>query len=1061
MRVNLRNSASRGFLFFMSMLLLASCSSQKEVVRDEAQSTSPATAITPDSTRSESEPFLPRPDIDFGEIEQEVNVSKAEKEPLLDRARLHVVLAGKSLYAGDTATALQQCALAAEKLDRASYLPEIESDAGYRELMANLTRLYKSCEPLIVRSEVEVPMSALQLLADESVESDTVDLTLLTFKEPPPTTIPLPLNVEVEKNIVYFTTKMRKHMVKWMERSGKYFPVMRPILKEEGMPDEIIYLTMIESGVNPIARSWAKCVGLWQFLKSTGEMYGLDGNYYTDDRCDPEKSTRAAARHLRDLYNMFGDWHLALAAYNAGAGRISRAIKKSGKTKPSYWDIRPLLPQETQNYVPRYIAVSIIALDANEYNMDEVELMPPLEFDVFPVEKPYQLKDLAEGLAIPLETLRDLNPMLLQGVTPPERYPLRIPKGSRDAVAEAIVNVKSSVTVGESVSGDIVISDYKVKRGDNLNKIARKHKITVSQLMKANDMSKSRSLKVGQVLRVPHKEVVKTPLYATAVDNVSTPRPDRDPSKRTEGRSKLMVKVEKGMTLGTIADYYGVTVHDLMRWNSMQADQKLLAGAVLDVWVRDSSRQGAISASLASAATSAAAEPSREQAGDLPPAVASAVMVEYQVQRGETLASIADAFSVTVQNLIDWNDLKNTRVKSGSTLKIRSTSTKSSKGDEAVRQEQPRAQQDAAGQDSVHVVKKGETLFSIAQARGLSVKDVMKWNGLANENILVGQSLLLFDRDAKGKSNTSASASKATQLPQDNAAVKETARTAAREKAAPAQASTSVIPKPTPSPTATKPVVSTLRDSTASRSATKNVDAGSAVKENPQASVGSYTVQAGDNLFSISRATGVNIHDLRAWNELTHDNLKPGQVLQLRGPRDAAPVPTASDASRRDTVVRSGGRSVTVVTHTVQRGDNLYSIAREYGVSVSDLKKWNDLKKTSLSIGQELEIRDAQREVSQHNARPLTGSPVTKAVAPAAKPKTATPSSEGEEDVAPTQQSDAASPTQQKREHVVQSGETLYSIAKALNVTVQDLQKWNKLGDVLRTGQKLTYYTSE
>ncbi len=1053
----------------MSIALFAACSSQKEITRDDPPPTPPTHAASTDTSGQTSEPFLPRPDIDFGEIAQDESVSLSERDPLLDRARLHIVLAGKSLAAGDTVTALQQCAEASERLDRASYLPEIDSDAGYQELLATLSKLYKNCEPVIARSDVEVPMSALQLLADESVETDSIDLTLLSFKEPPPTTIPLPLNEEVEKNIVYFTTKMRKHMVKWMERSGRYFPVMRPILKEEGMPDEIIYLTMIESGVNPVARSWAKCVGLWQFLKSTGEMYGLEGGYYLDDRCDPEKATRAAARHLRDLYNMFDDWHLALAAYNAGAGRISRAIKKSGKQKPSYWDIRPLLPKETQNYVPRYIAVSIIALDAKEYSMDEVPLQPPLEYDVVPVEKPYHVKDLAEGLCVPVENIQELNPMLLQGVTPPQRYGLRIPKGSKDTFAQALVNIKPFVTApaGESITGDIVVIDYKVKRGDTFNKIARKHKVTVSQLLKANELAKSRPLKAGEVLRVPHKEIVKSQLFATAVDNVSTPKPDRDPAKRTEGRSKLTIRVDKGMTLGGIADYYGVTVHDLIRWNSMSADQKLLAGATLNVWIKDSARENTISPSLASATTSAAVDTRSDQDREAPQAVASATVVEYKVQRGETLASIADAFNVTIQNLIEWNELKNTRVKSGSTLKIKSQPSPSRRtvalrqgGDEELTQEEPRVQQTTPARDTVHVVKKGETLFGIAALHGLTVKDMMRWNGLANENIVVGQQLALFDAQKNRKpAAVPETVKSASTAPSDTEKkiVVSAPTAAAREKKtdAPAQKPVTVKQGTPPSDT----------ESTSLAAASKS-ETPTTTKEASAPVVGSYTVKPGDNLSSIARTTGVNIHDLRAWNKLSDDNLKPGQTLQLRGARDAAPVTVASagDASRRDTIVRSGGREIAVVKHTVKKGDNLYSIAREYGITVSDLKKWNKLKKTALSVGEELEIRDAQNVPSSHNAKPVTqgakSKPTKETVQSAAKPETTPAAVEtaGEKTVVV---SGASKGTIVKREHVVQSGETLYSIAKTLGVTVEDMRKWNSIGAVLKTGQTLVYYTSE
>ena len=1078
MSARTRVLASRGFLFFMSIaVLLSACSSQKEIVQDDPANAPPETTATHDTTQPSHEPFLPRPDIDFGEEPEEVNVGLAEKEPLLDRARLHIVLASKALSGLDTVTALQQCSIASERLDRASYLPDIEGDPMYTDLLTQLTALYKNCEPMIARSEVEVPMSALQLLADENVKSDTIDLTLLTFKEPPPTTIPLPLNIEVEKNIVYFTTKMRKHLVKWMERSGRYFPVMQPILKEEGMPAEIIYLTMIESGVNPVARSWAKCVGLWQFLKSTGDMYGLDGDFYTDDRCDPEKSTRAAARHLRDLYNMFDDWHLALAAYNAGAGRISRAIKKSGIAKPSYWDIRPLLPKETQNYVPRYIAVSIIALDAKEYDMVDVMHQEPLQYEVVTTEKPYQLKDLADSMAVAAEILKELNPMLLQATTPPQRYQLRIPKGSRDTFAEILPKLKTYVLAGESVSGDVVITEHKVKRGETLYKIARKYKTTASKLRKANDMAKNRALRAGEIILVPHKEIVKTPLYATAIDNISKPKPDRDPEKRTEGRSKLALRVDKGMTLGGIADHYGVTVHDLMRWNRMNASQKLIAGSTIDVWVRDSSNGVLISPSLASATPAAEIDARPDENREtLPQATASATVVEYKVRKGESLASIADAFNVTIQNIIEWNDLKNTRVKSGATLKIKPAAAPSrSFSRELEEQEEPRAKSAAPKRDSVHVVKKGETLFSIASANNLAVKDVMRWNALTSENLIVGQSILLYEKP-QSRATAVETPRKRTALPvRDEAATTKTAE-------AKPEIVDNVRKAPTPSPQ--PPASQTAQPTSANMS--KGADAASGSSDEPPkslkavqtepfrdsavASVGSYTVKPGDNLSAIARSTGVHINDLRAWNDLKDSNIQPGQVLQLRGSRDAVSTSVGTVTPRHENVIRTGGREMAVSRYTVQRGDNLYSIAREHRVSVSDVMKWNNLKESAITVGQDLEIRNPERPAAEHNARPVTQTAPSKPSREAKDPASATAADKKYVGAAPSSapaiepasgKNASALATGVRHEHVVQSGETLYSIAKSLSVSVENLRAWNKLGRYLKTGETLVYYTSE
>ena len=244
--------------------------------------------------------------------------------------------------------------------------------------------------------------------------------------------LPLMINDYVAGYINYFSTRGKGTFEGALVRSGRYKEMIFRIFKEEGVPQDLIYLAQAESGFKPLALSRARARGMWQFMASRGVGYGLHRSWWIDDRQDPEKATRAAARHLKDLYNQFGDWYLAMAAYNSGPGNVQQAVKRTGYA--DFWELykRNVLPGETKNYVPIILAMTIISKNPARYGLDTVTPEPPLHYDVVKVNYPVDLRLVAECVDAPVDTLVDLNPSLLRRTTPKDQaYDLRIPAGTQ------------------------------------------------------------------------------------------------------------------------------------------------------------------------------------------------------------------------------------------------------------------------------------------------------------------------------------------------------------------------------------------------------------------------------------------------------------------------------------------------------------------------------------------------------------------------------------------------------------------------------------------------------
>lgn len=331
-------------------------------------------------------------------------------------------------------------------------------------------------------------------------------ITVVRSLATPPVSFDLPIvsNSSVLRFVSLFRDEQPDRMALYLKRSGRYEGMIRSKLRERGMPEDLIYLSMIESGFNPNARSRASAVGLWQFMAGTARDYGLRIDSYVDERRDPEKSTDAALRYLEDLYEEFGAWNLAAAAYNSGAGRVARIMREETGAErgeeADFWRIRRRLPADTREYVPLIFAAAIVGKEPHKYGLDKVERWLPLPTDTVTVAGGTTLRSIAASIGSSEDELRGLNPHLVREMTPPgDRYPVILPDGASERLASAMVAAPVASTANASSSA----RTHRVAAGESLSTIAARHGVSVSALQRANGMGTRTVLQPGQVLRLP------------------------------------------------------------------------------------------------------------------------------------------------------------------------------------------------------------------------------------------------------------------------------------------------------------------------------------------------------------------------------------------------------------------------------------------------------------------------------------------------------------------------------------------------------------------------------
>ncbi len=316
-------------------------------------------------------------------------------------------------------------------------------------------------------------------------------------KKEPDFDIPIVINERVEQFIQCFQTTKRDKFVTWLARSGRYIPVMRKLLKEHGLPEDLVYMAFIESGFDPYAYSRSKAVGPWQFIYLTGKRYGLKVNWWVDERRDPEKSTIAAAKYLKDLYETFACWYLAAAGYNAGEYTIVKAMKRY-RTE-DFWALTKAryLKRETKDYVPLMIAAALVAKDPEKYGFTDVEYQKPLRYEKVKVPELTGLTVVAKACETSLEEIKDLNPELRRGVTPPNEneYEVKIPAGRRD-LFEVTFQILQAFEKFE-------FKTHVVKKGETLKGIARLYRVDLDPLLEINHLTKAAAISKGTILYVP------------------------------------------------------------------------------------------------------------------------------------------------------------------------------------------------------------------------------------------------------------------------------------------------------------------------------------------------------------------------------------------------------------------------------------------------------------------------------------------------------------------------------------------------------------------------------
>jgi membrane-bound lytic murein transglycosylase D len=579
--------------------------------------------------------------------------------------------------------------------------PDVTDDAEFRRLYRSFISEYRTIhghelvDSTAARGKIFDLRSALfRKLGDEAGTAGS------EAREIAGTAVPMPNNRPVRKSVRFLTEERPEVLETWEKRAETYFPMVEHILVEEEVPTELKYLALVESGLNPRAKSWAGAVGMWQFIASTGRESGLRIDRRIDERRDPEKATRAAARHLRDLYEEFGDWHLAMAAYNCGVACVKRALRRSSGS--TFWEVYGSLPRETRGYIPMFVATAQIFVSR------DMQEEGGYAFGEVTVEGPLRLRTVSREGGVSLRKLEKLNLELRKGRVPPEPYRLKVP-------------LKISGKLVRGSTQNPAMRTHTVQQGDALTEIANRYDSSVRAIVDANQLQ-STTIHPGRRLKIPGSDSElriasnsvrrvdysrSDPVVTSNIDladdqeeqSASRPSPpvtEANLERRSSARERSQAPhskpdgqevhvVRPGQSLWEISRQYDVSIPQIA-WTNQLKSPHLQPGQRLSI------------------------DPDREWPSS----------ITVRVRFGDTLSDLSRTYGVSAGDIREWNSLGSNRIYAGQKLQMY-----------------------APGNKRVHTVKRGQTLSEIAQRYGVSASKLRRWNGLTSSVIYPGQELVV------------------------------------------------------------------------------------------------------------------------------------------------------------------------------------------------------------------------------------------------------------------------------------------------------------------------------